>query len=181
VAETPITTTVDDKANIVYVSRRMADVQCPPFYATSTGIQGRIDRWQDIEFHAPCLYLLHSRIAPTGVAPGPDGDDSGAYHVEVFYAITPETETTTHDFWAVSRDFARDDAEVSRFLYENNATVVQQDVDALNLLETVIATEPAGYQELSINIDTGGLAARRILQRMAADEAVAALGVAGPA
>jgi vanillate O-demethylase monooxygenase subunit len=42
-------------------------------------------------------------------------------------------------------------------------TVVLQDVTALNLLETVIATEPPGYQELSINIDTGGLAARRML------------------
>lgn len=181
VAETPITTTVDDKANVVYVSRRMSDVTCPPFYATSTGIQGRIDRWQDIEFHAPCLYLLHSRIAPTGVLPGPDGDDSSAFHVEVFYAITPETETTTHDFWAVSRDFSRDDEEVSKFLYDNNATVVRQDVNALNLLESVIATEPAGYQELSINIDTGGLAARRILQRMAAGDAVAAPPVPDPA
>jgi vanillate O-demethylase monooxygenase subunit len=40
-------------------------------------------------------------------------------------------------------------------------------VDALNLLQRALATEPAGYQELSINIDTGGLAARRILARLA--------------
>jgi hypothetical protein len=45
---------------------------------------------------------------------------------------------------------------------------VMQDVVALNLLETVIATEPEGYRELSIDIDTGGLAARRILKRLAA-------------
>ncbi|RAY11007.1 aromatic ring-hydroxylating dioxygenase subunit alpha [Actinomadura craniellae] len=166
VAQTPITTEVDEDAAVVHVRRRMKDVECPPFYAESTGITGRIDRWQDIEYHPPCLYLLHSRIAPTGVEPGPDGDDSGACHAEIVYAITPETETTTHDFWMVARDFALDDADVSRFLAESNRTVVLQDVTALNLLERVIAAEPPGYQELSINIDTGGLAARRLLRRM---------------
>jgi vanillate O-demethylase monooxygenase subunit len=68
----------------------------------------------------------------------------------------------------VARDFALDDEGVSAFLAENNRTVVLQDVEALDVLERVIAAEPAGYQELSINIDTGGLAARRMLQRLAA-------------
>ncbi|MDG4858651.1 aromatic ring-hydroxylating dioxygenase subunit alpha [Streptomyces sp. T-3] len=165
VARTPITTETDEDAGVVYVRRRMKDVECPPFYAKSTGIEGRIDRWQDIEYRPPCLYLLHSRIAPTGVEPGPDGDDSAANHAEIVYAITPETETSTFDFWMVARDFALDDEDVSAFLAESNRTVVLQDVTALNLLEQVIATEPEGFQELSINIDTGALAARRMLRR----------------
>ncbi|MFC7646492.1 Rieske 2Fe-2S domain-containing protein [Streptosporangium lutulentum] len=69
VAETPITTSVDEEAGVVRVSRRMKDVECPPFYANSTGIKGRIDRWQDIEYQPPCLYLLHSRIAPPASNP----------------------------------------------------------------------------------------------------------------
>jgi vanillate O-demethylase monooxygenase subunit len=144
----------------------MKDVECPPFYARSTGIDGRIDRWQDIEYHPPCLYLLHARIAPTGVEPSPDGSDPHAFHAEIVYAITPETATTTHDFWLVARDFALEDPEVSAFLAESNRTVVLQDVAALNALERVIAAEPPGFQELSINIDTGGLAARRLLRRL---------------
>jgi vanillate O-demethylase monooxygenase subunit len=167
VAETPITTEVDEDAGIVHVRRRMKDVECPPFYAKSTGIEGRIDRWQDIEYHPPGLYLLHSRIAPTGVEPGPDGDDSAACHAEIVYAITPETENSTLDFWMVARDFAIGDEEVSDYLATSNHTVVMQDVVALNALERVIAGEPDGYQELSINIDTGGLAARRMLRKLA--------------
>ena len=128
VAATPITTEVDDEAGIVYVSRHMDDAECPPFYARSTGLQGRIARWQDIEYTPPCLYLLHSRIAPVGSVPNPDGTDPDAFHVEVVYAITPETENSTHDFWAVARDFALEDQEVSTFLAENNRTVVLQDV-----------------------------------------------------
>jgi vanillate O-demethylase monooxygenase subunit len=85
----------------------------------------------------------------------------------VVYAITPSTETSTYDFWAVARDFAPGDAEVSAFLHDSNRTVVLQDVAALNTLEQVIAAGPPGVQELSINIDTGGLAARRMLARLA--------------
>ena len=168
VADTPITTEVDEDAHVVRVSRHMADAACPPFYANSTGIQGRITRWQDIEYFPPCLYTLHSRIAPVGVLPPPDGPDDQAFHVEVVYAITPSTEDSTYDFWAVARDFARQDEEVSRFLHENNRTVVMQDVVALTLLETVISGEPDGAQELSINIDTGALAARRMIARLRA-------------
>ena len=87
------------------------------------------------------------------------------------YAITPSTEGSTYDFWAVARDFALEDEGVSQFLHDSNRTVVLQDVQALDVLERVVASEPDGYQELSINIDTGGLAARRILDRMVADGA----------
>ncbi|MEV6845712.1 aromatic ring-hydroxylating dioxygenase subunit alpha [Actinoplanes sp. NPDC051411] len=159
VAETPITTEVDDDRGVIYVSRRMADAACPPFYAKSTGIDGRITRWQDIEYQPPCLYRLHSRVAPVG-------EDVSGFHMEIVYGITPSTAGSTYDFWAVARDFAQDDPAVSDFLYENNRTVVLQDVAALNILERVLAAEPDGYQELSVNIDTGGLAARRLLARM---------------
>src|SRR5690606_14866475 len=113
-------------------------------------------------------YLLHSRIAPAGLERGPGGGDPRASHAEIVYAITPETETPAHHLWMDARDFALDDEKVSEFLAESNRTVVLQDVEALNVLEKVIASEPEGYQELSINIDTGGLAARRILQRQIA-------------
>lgn len=174
VAETPMTTEVDEGAGIVRVSRHMDDAECPPFYARSTGIQGRITRWQDIEYHAPCLYLLHSRIAPQGVLPNADGTDPDAFHVEITYAITPSTDRHVYDFWSVSRDFGHGDEEMSAFLHDFNREVVIQDVDALNLLQKALDTEPAGYQELSINIDTGGLAARRILARLAAEGAARA-------
>jgi vanillate O-demethylase monooxygenase subunit len=105
------------------------------------------------------------------VLPRPDGTDPDGFHLEVVYAITPSTETSTYDFWAVARDFALGDPDVSAFLHDSNRTVVLQDVAALNTLEKVIAAEPPGGQELSINIDTGGLAARRVLARLAEEPA----------
>lgn len=166
VAETPITTEADSGGNVVRVSRHMDDAECPPFYSKSTGLTGRITRWQDIEYFPPCLYTLHSRIAPAGVLPPENGPDDQAFHVEITYALTPETETTTHDFWMVSRDFGHGDAGMDDYIRTMQAEVVQQDVDALNLLEEILASDGDAYQELSINIDTGGLAARRLITKL---------------
>ncbi|WP_228559332.1 aromatic ring-hydroxylating dioxygenase subunit alpha [Catenulispora pinisilvae] len=160
VADTPITTEADEQAGVVRVARHMTDAACPPFYAKSTGIGGRITRLQDIEYFAPCLYLLHSRITPVG-------EQSPSFRTEITYAITPSAPGAVYDFWAVSRNFATEDSEVTEFLRDFNHQVVMQDVDALNILHKALDAEPAGYQELSIGIDAGGLAARRILARLA--------------
>ena len=83
-------------------------------------------------------------------------------HVEVMYAITPVDEHRTLDFWAVSRDFAVGDASVDAFLETMNREVVLQDVDALSLIEERLG-DAVDHPEVSFKIDTGGLAARRVL------------------
>jgi len=168
VAETPITTEVDEDAGVIRVSRHMEAAECPPFYSESTGLQSPIDRWQDIEYHAPGNYLLHIRVAPHGQDPADDDNGKAAY-VKVLYGITPSTESTTLDFWAVCRNFAIDDDEVSAFMAKMNREVVLQDVEALDQLEVYLAEqEAAGVTpvEVSFKIDTGGLAGRRMVEAM---------------
>jgi phenylpropionate dioxygenase-like ring-hydroxylating dioxygenase large terminal subunit len=165
VAATPIDASVDE-TGVVRVSRHMSGAECPPFYSRSTGLQSPIDRWQDIEFHAPGVYVLHSRVAPAGVAPSADGtDDPLACHAKILYGLTPSTATTTYDFWLVARDFAVDDPEVDEFMWKMNDEVVRQDVDALGVLEQRIAPDPDGV-EVSIKIDRGALQARRVMQQL---------------
>jgi phenylpropionate dioxygenase-like ring-hydroxylating dioxygenase large terminal subunit len=170
VASTPIEVAVEEEARVVRVSRHMDSVECPPFYAKSTGFVSPIDRWQDIEFHAPGIYILHSRIAPAGL---PSSEEHRAAHVKVLYGITPSTTTSTYDFWAVCRDFACDDTEVSSFLESMNDAVVMQDVVALNELERRISVDANPF-EVNIKIDRGGLAARRMIHSLIEAESVAA-------
>ena len=103
---------------VVHVSRHMESVECPAFYTGSTGLASPIDRWQDIEYHAPGCYILHVRVAPHGSVPDGETDDRDAAHLEVLYAITPIDEHRTMDFWAVCRDFGVDDPELDRFIAE---------------------------------------------------------------
>jgi vanillate O-demethylase monooxygenase subunit len=166
IARTPFTTTVDEENHIVTFSRHMSAVECPPFYAKSTGFSTPIDRWQDVYFEPPSFWVNNVRVAPHGVEPGPDGEDRGAAHVKIVHGLTPETEHSTWDFWGVVRDFALDDGGVGEFLLTMNQEVVQQDLDALTVLEQVVASEPPGTQELSVAIDAGGLAARDMMRRL---------------
>ena len=84
--------------------------------------------------------------------------------MKVLYAITPIDDHRTMDFWAVCRDFGIGDADLDTFIAESNRAVVLQDVEALNLIEARLGDtwEPA---EVSLKIDTGGLAARSCAER----------------
>ncbi|MGH3731995.1 MAG: Rieske 2Fe-2S domain-containing protein [Acidimicrobiales bacterium] len=166
VASAPIEVEVDDEASVVRVYRHMNAAECPPFYSRTTGLGGRVDRWQDIEYFSPGFYMLHSRIAPVGQPPLPDGNDDHAYHMKIFYGLTPANAGRVHDFWAVSRDFCLDESYVDDFLRKMQTSVVQEDVDALNILERR-ALDEVELNEVSVKIDKGGLAARRLLRTMA--------------
>lgn len=162
VAETPIATEVDGL--VVKVSRRMLGADCPPFYAKSTGIDGKIDRSQEIAFSVPSFYVLAVRIAPAG-------DDGPGFNAKIMYAITPETKRSTHDFWAVSRDFATDQPWVTETMARIQDAVVHEDVVALEALE---ADYPDGrVPEVSINIDRGALQARRLIHDLIRAQAAA--------
>ncbi len=147
----------------------MERVECPPFYENTTGFSTPIDRSQEIEYHAAGFYLLHVRVPPAGTEPRPDGIDDGA-DVKVLYAITPVDDRHTLDFWAVARDFATDDEAIDARVAEMNRDVVLQDVHALSLIEVRLGDDcsPPG---VSFKIDTGGLAARRVLADLVAAEA----------
>jgi vanillate O-demethylase monooxygenase subunit len=165
VASTPIEVEADEDSRVVRVFRHMNSVDCPPFYSRTTGLEGKVDRWQDIEYSPPGYYLLHSRIAPVGQPPLPDGTDDHAFHMKIFYGVTPSTEDSVYDFWALARDFCVNDDEIDRFLEKMQTGVVQEDVDALNILQIRTSRVPE-VNEVSIKIDRGGLSARRMLAAM---------------
>jgi phenylpropionate dioxygenase-like ring-hydroxylating dioxygenase large terminal subunit len=165
VATTPIEVEVDSEAGVVRVFRHMNAVECPPFYSRTTGLTGKVDRWQDIDYTPPGYYLLHARIADVGAPPLPDGSDDHGFHMKILYGLTPSTETSIYDFWALSRDFCVGEGEIDQFLEKMQRGVVQEDVDALNILQRRAEANPE-LTEVSVKIDRGGLAARRVLASM---------------
>jgi phenylpropionate dioxygenase-like ring-hydroxylating dioxygenase large terminal subunit len=171
VATTPIEVEVDEDSRVVRVFRHMNAVECPPFYSRTTGLVGKVDRWQDIDYFPPGYYLLNARLAPVERPPLPDGTDDHAFHMKIFYGLTPSTETTVYDFWALARDFCVGDDAIDRFLEKMQTGVVQEDVDALTILQRR-AEGTLEVNEVSVKIDRGGLAARRMLMAMK-DEASA--------
>ena len=154
VADTPITTEVDEARGIIRVSRRMADAACPPFYAESTGITGRIDRWQDIEYRRRACTCCTAGWPRRGAArprrhrPGRVPRRGGVRDHPVHRDHRP---MTSGRWPATSRSVTR---RCPTFLHDGNRTVVLQDVAALNTLEQVIAAEPPGLPGAAASTST---------------------------
>jgi vanillate O-demethylase monooxygenase subunit len=165
VAATPIDVTTTER--VVSFTRHMTGIEAPPFYVHSMGLTSPVDRWQDGDFHPPGIFILHIRLAPTGTSE-PEG-----FHMKVLYGLTPAAGGECHDFYAVCRDFALDDAGLTDYQHKQQLAVMREDIGALEAQEHMVATSAGGAPESSIRSDLAALRARRMLDRMRAAETAA--------
>lgn len=77
----------------------------------------RADSWTELEWTAPSIMTIRNGAVPAGT-PRSEGKNFLVAHI-----MTPETDTTTHYFFAATRDFARDDEELNSRIAANRATI----------------------------------------------------------
>ncbi|MBL8664078.1 MAG: aromatic ring-hydroxylating dioxygenase subunit alpha [Candidatus Odyssella sp.] len=165
VAETPITTTMENGK--VKVSRLMPGIPAPPLFAKLRGLT-TIDRWQHIYFDLPA----HVRIDAGGV-PADTKDRARGLNWMVQNAMTPETERSTHYFWAISRCFEVGDAAVSRTIHGQITNIFQEDCAILEEQQKRLDNDPLNRPLLATNCDAGSVAARKMIDQALAREAQA--------
>jgi vanillate monooxygenase len=83
--------------------------------------------------------------------------------------ITPETETSIWYFWGMARRFQPDDRELTASIRDGQSRVFAEDVVMLEAQQRNLSANP-GRRLLKLNIDHGGVHARRVIDRMIADE-----------
>lgn len=155
VADTPIATKAEGQR--VTVSRLMPECPAPPLFRKVRGLT-TIDRWQHITYEPPGNIRIDA-----GGMPSDTKDMGRALRWWVLNALTPETETTTHYFWSVTRCFSLDDDALSRTLHDQVMTIFNEDAVVLEMQQKLIETDRSSRPLLSVNCDAGGSAARRIL------------------
>ena len=169
IADTPMKT--EREGDQVRVTRWILDNTPPPFFERAGGFapDQRIDRWQIITYTPPAFVRLDigGAVAGTGA---PEGDRSQGFSMRNLNGITPETETTTHYFWAQAHDFRVDEPWITDLLYQNVHTAFLEDLDIIGAQQENILTRPDAPR-IDINHDGGGIQARRIIERLVADEA----------
>ncbi len=153
----------------VRVTRWMIDVPAPPMYGKLMDFTTNIDRWQIIDFAPPCFVKLDLGGAPTGSG-ARDGDRSKGFERRSLNAITPETATSVHYFWADAHNFNIDQPAVTDLLYEQVHQAFMEDKAVLEAQQAALGRAP-GWAGVDINGDAGGLEARRILDRLAGEQA----------
>ena len=91
--------------------------------------------------------------------------------LRVALAFTPETATTTHWFWAESRNFHQQSAAWDAFASETSWAIQEQDFYAIEAIEVLLQQGSDMPEEVSFKADAGVMRARRVMNQMLRHEA----------
>jgi len=169
--ETPCETKVDgDK---VTTQRFMEGIQAPPFWqmamsANGLDPQAKVDRWQICRFTPPSHIMIDVGVALAGKGGFDAAPEHKAYSVVVDF-ITPETETSHWYHWGMARQFKPEDTALTDKIRTGQGGIFGEDMEMLQLQQKNITAWP-DRKLLMLNIDAGGVQARRIIDRMLAEE-----------
>tara|TARA_Y100000588_G_scaffold347640_1_gene396637 strand:- start:258 stop:1313 length:1056 start_codon:yes stop_codon:yes gene_type:complete len=171
IASNPIKT--EREGDLIRVTRLIPDSPAPPFIQKAGGFtaEEHIDRWQIIEFTPPAFVRLDvgGARANTGAF---EGDRSHGVSMRNLNAITPETETTTHYFWAQAHNFQIEDPTVTELVYRQVHTAFLEDLAVIGAQQNNLDAFGTNLPEqVDFNQDAGGIQARRIISRILEEEA----------
>ncbi len=175
VAEKAVTRTLKTD-NSVTVCRWIVNQPPPPTYQKAAGFTSNVDRWQIIHWTPPYFVRLFTGAA-VGAAGGKEfgftdletETPKGGIGLRNLDAMTPETETTCHYFWADAQAFAPADRALTELLFHQVHETFLEDA-AMVEAQQIRRDQDPGFRPVDINADAGGLEARRIVERLAAAE-----------
>ncbi len=153
---------------LVRMTRWILDCPPPPMYKAAGGFTGNVDRWHIVEHIPPCFSVNHAGCAEPGSG-AREGDFSRGIELKALSAPTPETENTTHYFFAFPRAFALGDDAMDRVFEVDMVDVFREDVAILEAQQRMMEWKPDAPQ-IDINVDAAPIAARRMLDEMIAAE-----------
>jgi vanillate O-demethylase monooxygenase subunit len=154
---------VEDRGRSLHSERHVTGESPTTFHRRALGLDGPTDRVMVTDFYPPALLASGSRFFHRGQSRIEGGALYGEFRV--FHVPTPETETTTHYFWAFTRSFGQGDAALTAFLHAGWLAGVREDIDAIEANERIVDAGSAMH-DLSAKSDAGGLQGRRMVQAM---------------
>lgn len=169
--ETPVTTRTE--GDHVVTSRFMDKVMAPPFWRANLRGNGLpddqpVDRWQVCHFYPPSHVMIEVGVALAGHG-GYEADAKYKASSIVVDFITPETETSMWYFWGMARNFNVKDTNLTAQIREGQGKVFAEDTEVLEQQQRNLSLHP-DRKLLMLNIDAGGVQARRIIDRWLAAE-----------
>ena len=160
---------------MVRVLRHMPDSDPPPTYSQAWPFKGRIDRWQEVEFH-PSHLLIWTGAMDVGAGQLDDPNREG-FHMRGFHGVTPETETTSHYFWTIATNPHPDREDVTQLVVEQTAATFEEDkvvIEAQYKNQLRFGALPLPL--VDIHVDVGPNRARRVIAGLLQKSAQTAAG-----
>src|SRR6185437_11936901 len=123
--------------DFVKVIREPVEVETAP-HNLKQGMGPRSVLEKSITFAPPCQVAIDVRT--TEVAPGKN--DPISLGITILNACTPETERSTHYFWASARDYLLEDRQLDAFLMKLTVDAFNEDKDMLEAQQRSIELDP---------------------------------------
>ena len=176
IAEVPFEVT--HGPNSATVTRWMLDVDPPPFWKMQLGWKlekppaevPKVDRWQIIHFQAPSTIAIDVGVAPSGTG-APEGDRSaGGQRLRAQHDDPRDREDLPLLLGLRAELQARATSGITTIIREGVTGVFGED-------EVVLAAQQRGVDDhpdkqfYNLNIDGGAMWARRLIDKMIAEEA----------
>lgn len=168
IAETPATTEID--GNVITMTRRLTETVSGP-YARQFGLEEgtRVNRQLIAKTFIPALNIN------TNIFEFPDDPERPACTRHAPFGITPETERSCHYFTASASDYGvRPEGEALEAQNRNVWNVFLTDKLAIESIQQSYDEMGAATPDASVRADEAAVRFRRIVMRMAADEAAEA-------
>ena len=153
----------------VVTQRTMENITAAPFWKQAMTFndldpEAPVDRWQLSRFTPPSHIMINVGVALAGEGGIDAPADKKASSIVVDF-ITPESENSIWYFWGMARNFKADDAELTDTIRESQGKIFAEDLEMLEAQQRNIEDNP-DRDLLKLNIDGGGVLARRMLDRM---------------
>lgn len=153
----------------VHVKRWTLDTTPPPFVQKVKPFAGKVDRWNHYDFLVPGIFIMDSGMLDAGQG-APEGNREGAAMFHGCQALTPETENSTHYFYAHPHNFAIDNPEVTRSIHQSVVDAFEEDRTMITLQSQSLALRP-DFKMQSIRADEALGRFRWLVQKMLKEEA----------
>ncbi|MDA7089205.1 aromatic ring-hydroxylating dioxygenase subunit alpha [Pseudomonas sp. SA3-5] len=143
------------------------DEVAPPAFAPHLpDPQALADVWTDVVWSPPASMYLSTGVAPAG------GSDELAVTSANLHVMTPESENTTHYFYANTRSFLQDDIEYNRMLNEMLVGIFAgEDKPIVEAQQRLMGSDDFwSLKPILLAGDAGAVRARRILAGMIEQE-----------
>ena len=159
--------------NDVQVHRWMINSDPPPTYAKVGNFMGqKVDRWQLLRYTKPSIIRLWTGAAPHDQNPrdkiavhgAPDGGKLGGIGLFNINLITPETETSTHYFWAQGQDIKPGDQAMTDMVFEQADTAFKQDW-ALFEQQQIRTNQKPNATRISVTADAAAMQSISMLNK----------------
>ncbi|TGG93394.1 aromatic ring-hydroxylating dioxygenase subunit alpha [Natronospirillum operosum] len=157
----------------VITERHMENIPAPPFWQAALEGNGLpsdqpVDRWQVCRFTPPSSVHIDVGVALAGHGGYDAPNDKKASSIVVDF-ITPETETSIWYFWGMARHFKPEDEALTERIREGQGKIFSEDLEMLESQQKNLLAYPE-RSLLKLNIDGGGVQARRIIDRLLQEE-----------